>query len=235
MLYDMTISGKLNENTVVVVSDIHGQIAHLDNLLDQVIGTDTQMVFVGDYIDRGEHGIEVLKRVRSLCERPHEWGLTKVTALLGNHELMALDAVDDVFLDTGDTSNTQLWLRNGGRIEELMAIAQGFYGWLRSLPTYYEHDKQVYWRHKGDVKKLFVAHASVQPRVPAHTIPLDTLVWDRQRVGYGEDYLTVTGHTMCKLGQPEVYHTSSGTLVRIDTGAAVGDDIAGLVLECLHP
>jgi hypothetical protein len=146
---------------------------------------------------------------------------------------MALDAVDDVFLDTGDTSNTQLWLRNGGRIEELMAIAQGFYGWLRSLPLYYEHNTKVSWR--GEAKKLFVAHASVQPRVPAHTILFDTLVWDRQRVGYGEDYLTVTGHTMCKLGQPEVYNTSSGTLVRIDTGAAVGDDIAGLVLECLHP
>jgi serine/threonine protein phosphatase 1 len=229
MLYDMTIGGKLNENTVVVVSDIHGQIVHLDNLLDQVIGTDAQMVFVGDYIDRGEHGIEVLTRVRSLCERPHEWGLTKVTALLGNHEKMALDAVDDVLLDTYDTSNTQLWLRNGGRIEEFMAIAHDFYGWLRSLPLYYKHNTKVSWR--GEAKKLFVAHASVQPRVPAHTIPFDTLVWDRQRVGYGEDYLTVTGHTMCKLGQPEVYHTSSGTLVRIDTGAAVGDDIAGLVLE----
>jgi hypothetical protein len=125
----------------------------------------------------------------------------------------------------------QLWLGNGGRIEEFIAILHDFSGWLRSLPLYYEHSRRVFWRHQGDTKKLMVCHASVAAGVPMHLQDPMTLVWDRHRTGYSQDHLTVTGHTVCELGQPEVYNTSSGTLIRIDTGAALGRDIAGVAFE----
>ncbi len=72
------------EEVVVVIPDIHGNLDALESVLAQA--GDNKLVFLGDYIDRGERSAEVLRRVRALTERGH-------TALMGNHEEMLLDYV----------------------------------------------------------------------------------------------------------------------------------------------
>lgn len=94
-----------------VIGDIHGEIGPLEQLLDQIDAdiaaasvASPHLVFVGDYIDRGEHSAAVLAR---LFDLQTELGAHAVT-LMGNHERMMLD-----FLDDPITHGTR-WLRYGG-------------------------------------------------------------------------------------------------------------------------
>lgn len=230
MLHDLTTTGKLSEKSVVVIGDIHGHLDLLDDTLLILMETGCQVVFVGDYIDRGDQGVEVVERVRSLVEKPDEWGLSRVTALMGNHERMFLDAADEA--DLGHLFNSDcmsLWHYNGGRREEYKALKNDHRDWLRTLPLFYEHPIPITWR--DEPKHLVVCHASLEAGVPMEKQDPFTLVWDRKRVGYGPDYLTITGHTVCELRQPEVYKTPTGPLLRVDTGAAYGGPLSGVVLE----
>ena len=65
------------------IGDIHGEIGLLDKLLEAIRKYKPyQIVFVGDYIDRGPHTREVIDRIMEL-ELP-------VACLMGNHEQMML-------------------------------------------------------------------------------------------------------------------------------------------------
>ena len=229
MIVDLTESHKITERTVVVISDVHGYLDKLNDVLEQVMGYGAQVVFVGDYIDRGPSGVEVLKLVRDMEYHPKDWGFSKVTALLGNHEKMALDAVEEETRPGLGSDGMSLWLHNGGRIEEFPAIRHDFSPWLRSLRTCYKHKTKVHFR--GEPKNLVVTHGSIDPSRSLEHQQRDTLVWGRSIRGWDSETVVVNGHTPCESGQPEVYNTDSGTVVRIDTGVCYGGDITGLLLE----
>ena len=92
-----------------VIGDVHGCADLLEVLMEQV-GEDsplkqkTKIVFVGDYIDRGEQSATVLRWVKSLSEDPD----FDVTCLMGNHEDMLLKFLDD------PVERGARWLRYGG-------------------------------------------------------------------------------------------------------------------------
>ena len=87
-----------------IIGDIHGEIDLLDSLLKHILKSDPhQIVFVGDYIDRGSHSREVVDRIMSL-EVP-------VSCLMGNHELMMLNAMEDLGYGMNPI---ELWYYNGG-------------------------------------------------------------------------------------------------------------------------
>ena len=78
-----------------IIPDIHGQAAKLISLLDRLgwkksrsmwkhADTDRQIIFLGDYIDRGIANAVVLKIVRDLVEAG------RARAIMGNHELNAI-------------------------------------------------------------------------------------------------------------------------------------------------
>ena len=53
--------------------------------------TGVQFVFTGDYIDRGRHALRIIDRLQRLAlQNPGQ-----IITLLGNHELMALEAYDE--------------------------------------------------------------------------------------------------------------------------------------------
>lgn len=223
MIVDLTESHKISEKTVVVIGDVHGYLDKLNSLLEQVAFHGATIVFVGDYIDRGPNSLEVLKMVREMEYNPKDWGFSKVVPLMGNHELMAVQAV------TGDASDLKLWLHNGGRFEEFTAIKNDFRLWMTTLPTFYQHPNRVHY--KGETKNLLVTHGSVDPSVPLEEQSSDTLLWGRTVRGWDADTLLVNGHTPCWAGQPEVHSTASGPVLRIDTGVAYDGDLCGLLLE----
>lgn len=68
-----------------VVGDIHGMFEELDLLLTFWRAEDQQLIFVGDYIDRGYDSAKVLQRVWEL-EKDYQ-----VICLRGNHEEMLLN------------------------------------------------------------------------------------------------------------------------------------------------
>lgn len=68
-----------------VTSDIHGEHGRFQQLLETIHFCDTDTLYVlGDNIDRGPHGVEVIE---DIMRRPN------IIPLLGNHELMCLQAL----------------------------------------------------------------------------------------------------------------------------------------------
>ncbi len=101
---------------VVAIGDIHGRDDLLARLLDRIGADDpaVALVFLGDYVDRGEHSAAVLRRLARLSA---DWS-GPVTFLMGNHERMMLD-----FLATPAQSAGR-WLRSGG-LQTLASFAVG--------------------------------------------------------------------------------------------------------------
>lgn len=101
----------LPDVALYVIGDIHGEIGLLEQLLDQIDAdiagasvASPHLIFVGDYVDRGEHSAAVLTRLFDLQAELGEHAVT----LMGNHERMMLD-----FLDDPITQGSR-WLRYGG-------------------------------------------------------------------------------------------------------------------------
>ena len=74
------------ENNIFVLSDIHGCLKELQILIEQLpLNNKSILVFLGDYIDRGEDSNGVLDYIIKLKRK------YIVIALMGNHEKMFLD------------------------------------------------------------------------------------------------------------------------------------------------
>ena len=72
----------------IIIGDIHGCYYTLLNLLEKVEydKQNDKLVFVGDYIDRGNNSFEVVEYLINLQK---EVGKDKCVCLIGNHEHMA--------------------------------------------------------------------------------------------------------------------------------------------------
>lgn len=97
-----------------VIPDIHGQDDLLEKILRRILplrksdGVQDKIVFLGDYIDRGEGGHKVLDRLIELKEK---YG-NRVICLCGNHEIMLLESLG--YIDCpSPTSIFNMWKQNG--------------------------------------------------------------------------------------------------------------------------
>jgi serine/threonine-protein phosphatase PP1 catalytic subunit len=76
---------KLNDDPIIIVGDIHGNLAALNTIISQ--RNREKMLFLGDYIDRGEQGVEVLHTLFKLkIAEPNN-----IYLLRGNHEDEAMN------------------------------------------------------------------------------------------------------------------------------------------------
>lgn len=96
---------------VYAVGDIHGRLDLLDRLLEDIAADDarrdaasTQIIFLGDLVDRGPDSAGVVERLLALSRGP-----APTRFLMGNHE--------EVFLRVlaGDAKAMRFFLRIGGR------------------------------------------------------------------------------------------------------------------------
>lgn len=99
------------EDVVYVIGDVHGCIGKLGTLLSRIDadiadtpGVSAKVVFVGDYIDRGEASADVLRFMAHVTTTFPD----RLIGLMGNHERMLLD-----FLSNPKTS-AKRWIRFGG-------------------------------------------------------------------------------------------------------------------------
>lgn len=221
------------ERLTHVVGDIHGCAAPLDALLARIEAdrgdADADLVFVGDYVDRGPDSAAVLDRLIALSgARPG-----RVHCLLGNHDRMLLD-----FLDAPDRGRR--WLDLGGaatlasfgighvsapsaaeRLERMAAALRAALGpdreaWLRARP--------LWWRSGT----LVAVHALTGPDRAMEDQDEATLLWARP----GRDLRprtdgawVVHGHTI--LPEPR----SLAGHVGIDTGAFRGGPLTAAVFD----
>ena len=208
------------DRRLAVVGDVHGRADLLDDLLALIradAGPVPTLVWVGDYIDRGEQSAQVLERLQQL--QRGDWP-GEVVCLMGNHEAMLLDFLDD------PEAHGPVWLRNGGaqtlasfglppgsldpRVlqrsrdalhERLPAATQA---WLRALPTSFR---------SGNV---FVAHAGADPGCPVDRQEADHLLWghpDFARTPRRDGLWVAHGHTI----HPEP--VAAAGRISVDTGA----------------
>ena len=73
---------------VFVIGDIHGSYDLLEKLLTYWNPEEEQLVFLGDYIDRGPDSLKVLKKVMELSNQ------YDIVTLCGNHEQIFLNWLD---------------------------------------------------------------------------------------------------------------------------------------------
>lgn len=131
-----------------VVGDVHGCAKALRGLIESLELThDDEIIFLGDYIDRGPDSRNCIDQIIELSDQ------TRVVALRGNHEVMfagvLLCGLDD-----------SLWLQNGGR-----ATLSSYGGSLKKVPQSHREFLMNLLPHYQTDTELFV-HAGYDPEHP---------------------------------------------------------------------
>ncbi len=217
------------ERLLYVVGDIHGRADLLERLLKRLSGETApyDLVFVGDYIDRGEESAAVLGRLCQLSDDSH------VTCLMGNHERMLLDFLDD------PAQSGRRWGRNGG-LQTLASFAIGnvnetsdgtamtaardslrhklgpIEAWLRALPLSFQSGN------------IFIPHAAADPRLPISAQVDKTLIWGHPaffQEPRQDGIWVIHGHTI--MDQAEAIDGRIG----IDTGAYATGRLTAVRIE----
>lgn len=209
------------EHPFVAIGDIHGRadlLLELDPLIEARC-PGWPVVFLGDYIDRGDQSREVLELLMSVSPE----GTPPVTCLMGNHERMLLAFLDD------PAKNGARWINNGGlqtlasfgiapslggmgdagaladlrdRLAEEMGAAM--IEWVRARP--------FCW-HSGNV---WAVHAGADPELAMDEQPRDVLLWGHpafRRQPRGDGQWVVHGHTVVEEPRAEAGR------IAVDTGA----------------
>jgi serine/threonine protein phosphatase 1 len=197
-------------NRLIAIGDIHGEITKLRQLMEKIKpSAGDRLVFLGDYIDRGEDSFAVIEYLIDFKAR-----FPKTVFLMGNHEAMFMTAHD-----TDDRDDWSLWLGSGGRATVKNYNTRGgefpdshghFYGALKVV----HRVGRFVFVHAG-----FETHKSVEkqlePPCPSATI------WGRDHLKsrllkWSDDLTVVCGHT------PQGVPVIGPKLICIDTGACFG-------------
>jgi serine/threonine protein phosphatase 1 len=147
---------------LLAVGDIHGCLRPLQELLGMVGPTaDDQLVFLGDYVDRGPDSAGVIEILLALRER---WPQT--VFLRGNHEQLLLDV-----LAGGDP--TTFLLNGGGRT---IASYEAAGGWPPP-PSHQDFLRDL--RYSFETEGFIFVHAGLRPGIPLAQQSPDDLLWIR--------------------------------------------------------
>ncbi|MEM7237589.1 MAG: metallophosphoesterase family protein [Pseudomonadota bacterium] len=221
------------------IGDIHGRLDLLTDLVDEIRedsrrydGT-PELVFLGDYIDRGEDSSAVLDFLMQIAE---EDAFSPVF-LLGNHERMMLD-----FLMLPELGSR--WLRYGG-LQTLMSYGTPTHGSINEAGALEKIQVDLAdalgphrafleaCKHSHMNGNVLFVHAAANPNRPADAQSEDALLWGHPR--FFEDprqdgVWVVHGHTVVEepgadQGRISIdtgaYYSNRLTAVRLDGGEAV--------------
>jgi len=200
---------------IYVVGDIHGCFDKLCALMDKIpidFNRD-QLIFIGDYIDRGSSSIEVVDYLVNLKQR-----LPETIFLKGNHE--------DMLENYLDGSDRFTYLLNGGQrtLDAYLNHSQNPGGYpvpsehlefFNSLHLYYQTDDYIF------------VHAGLRKKVPLEKQEKMDLLWIRDEFIYSDfDFgkRVIFGHTPFR--EPLVQKNKIG----IDTGAVYGNQLTCIQL-----
>lgn len=218
------------------IGDIHGQMHALETVLGQVEadgGADAEIVFLGDYTDRGPDSRAVIECLLDGVNGGKPW-----TVLRGNHDRMFCRFVDEGLLHDERILSGKGWLHpalggvetlasygvtasQDGDIEAILAAARDV---IPRAHTDFLWDRPLTFEHDG---KLFV-HAGIKPGVALDRQDEDDLIWIREGfLDYTGTYpwLIVHGHTALE------HPTHFGNRIDLDGGAGYGRPLHAAVFE----
>ena len=227
--FDTTIMGFPEK--MFVIGDIHGCRDKLHLLLDTIDPNPDrdQLIFLGDYIDRGEDSRGVLDYLLQLKER-----YVDTVFLMGNHEKMFVDFLAGVdralFIYNGGESTLRSYVErfddawhDVGRASDdeiLNALVPEYHrAFLHELLPYYETENYI------------MVHAGLRHGIPLEQQSLEDLVWIREDFIFSEEDFgkrVIFGHT------PFVRPLVLPNKIGIDTGAVYGNSLTCLILPDLE-
>jgi serine/threonine protein phosphatase 1 len=212
---------------ICAVGDVHGQVGRLEALLAHLkryCGIEGfQLVFVGDYVDRGPGSRAVVELLIDLQRRAPE----RTICLRGNHEAVVVAAAKGLLHTLPDQVDLELWLGPaGGGLQTLESygVAQPaelpseHLDWMASLPLF--HD---------DGERLFV-HAGIRPDINLSDQTEDDLLWIREPfLSHAAPFerLVVHGHTPVPTRVPDVRRNR----LNLDTGAGYGGPLTAAIFQ----
>ncbi|EKV29545.1 Metallophosphoesterase [Caenispirillum salinarum AK4] len=219
---------------VYAVGDVHGRVDLLDDLhariradLARRPADRVQLVYLGDYVDRGPDSPAVIDRL--LAPPPRGW---QRICLGGNHEDMMVKALAD------PEGEGPLWLMNGGLAtvraymdEAGEAMGGDPVGGVTRLRTVLPAEHRAFLAGLRDTHRvggyLFV-HAGLRPGVPLEEQDPKEMRWIRRPfLNSDADFgaFVVHGHTIT--AKPEARRNRLG----IDTGAFDSGVLTAVALE----
>ena len=208
-----------NDPIIYAVGDVHGYADLLEDLMAQIerdakqyAGRPVEVVFLGDYVDRGPDSRGVIAHLR-------EWqpGFA-LTFLKGNHEDLLAKTVSEPDLEFGADMGQDATFESYLGYEDVMA---GDVFWMTSLPL----TKMI---ETADQKYLFV-HAGIVPDRPLHEQPERALIWIREEFLEHEGdhgFIVVHGHTPNADGWPEL----KSNRINVDSGVYFSGRLTAVVL-----
>jgi serine/threonine protein phosphatase 1 len=171
------------------IPDIHGRLDLIESAIKKITehssGKISTVVTLGDYVDRGSSGSQVIERLLSWKSEN-----LRIVNLKGNHEAMMWEVCNNL-------SELDWWMQNGGNrtLESYGQVAHkrpdpavvplAHLNWIADLSPIYV-----------DQHRVFV-HAGVDPEIPLQQQNERTLLWKRyspgSSLGHGERHV-VHGH-----------------------------------------
>lgn len=189
------------------LSDIHGNNALFRTALKEVsIAKEDRLIIVGDVINKGGESKGVLDTIMQLRQRGFD-----VRCLLGNHEQLLLNAIDD-------PRALEAWFANGGAVttksfgvESIVDIPSEYIGLIRSFELIHETEDFVF------------AHAAVNMKIDDPYSDLKTILSERSPYEFlDESWLRnrklIHGHTPTKQDQIEASIQNREKVICIDNG-----------------
>ena len=212
-----------------IIGDVHGEYKALLNLVAKT-PKGSQLVFVGDLIDRGTQSAHVVRFIRK----------HKLPCVQGNHEVMMIEYGSQFIEDIKNKRRIEqdnMWLKHGGKetllsyglismknneivphvfIEEFIFQFEDDIKWMKQLPLYLELDT----KHVSE-RKVVVSHSAIAPvwnlkdsREEEEINKFNgTVLWGRVKPIDIEPIFNIFGHT------PQQYSADMHRhYVNIDTG-----------------
>ena len=212
------------DEPVCVVGDIHGRLDLLKRMLAQIEecpdAAKARIIIAGDMIDRGPQSAAVVRLLHRRCRADP----TRTFCLMGNHERMMLDFLQDPerngprWLASGGSDTLAsfgiaIWARRDSLARPMLvqqaealraALTPDELSWLQSLP--------LYWQERD----LAVAHAGADPTRAFNDQTAESLLWGCRHFyskRRSDGLWVVHGHTVV-----EKAHATEGRIA-VDTGA----------------
>ena len=221
---------------IYAISDLHGCYEKYIKMLEKIdFGSEDTLYVLGDVIDRGEGGVDILL---DMMRRPN------VKPIIGNHESLALGPMKSIALSSAtaaavqNTKAYQLWMISDGTPTEKA---------FRALDNKTQQDIidyieafSVYDEFTVGSRNFHLSHTlpDYDPNKPIHDVSYLEFIYGQPDYGkeYAEDTLFITGHTPTLLIDPaykgRIYQQHNH--IAIDCGAASGNPLGCICLDTLE-
>ena len=218
------------------IGDIHGQLGELHRVLDLIEadgGSDAQIVFLGDYTDRGPDSRGVIDALIAGRDAGRNW-----TFLKGNHDRMFNWFMQDYPKHDAHLPIEYYWLhpRLGGDTT-LASYGVAFTDKDRQTAVQEMAKKEVPQAHltflnnldlSFETEEYFFCHAGILPGVPLDQQSEHDLLWIRNEFhcsNAAHPKIIVHGHT------PVAAPTHYGNRINLDAGGGNGKPLTAAVFE----